>query len=227
MITDARRPLRAEKHVGPRRPGPRRVRRVRPRAASTRAGLAAKSREDVRGVRLLPEPDRARKLSSLATGRQSAGHGVRSQAGTALHDARLHGRVGSNRATERRAGNPDGPASATGAERSARPRLPIVPWGGLETAMSDKTEDFQQQAIDMLRAQQEAYVAAVKAWREALAAGEAAVQPPPPEPTPLHMLPTPTEMAEAYYAFAAKLLADQSRFMDALSQAMAPPKKKP
>jgi hypothetical protein len=93
--------------------------------------------------------------------------------------------------------------------------------------MSDKTEDFQQQAIDMLRAQQEAYVAAVKAWREALAAGEAAVQPPPPEPTPLHMLPTPTEMAEAYYAFAAKLLADQSRFMEALSQAMATPRKKP
>jgi hypothetical protein len=41
----------------------------------------------------------------------------------------------------------------------------------------------------------------------------------------MHMLPTPTEMAEAYYAFAAKLLADQSRFMEALSQAMAAPKK--
>ena len=94
---------------------------------------------------------------------------------------------------------------------------------------TDKTDDFQHQALEMLRAQQDAYVAAVKAWREAIAAGESpTVQPPPsPEPTPLHMLPTPTEMAEAYYAFAAKLLADQSRFMDALSQAMAPPKKKP
>ena len=91
---------------------------------------------------------------------------------------------------------------------------------------TDKTEDFQQQTLDMLRAQQEAYVSAVKAWREALAAGHAANVPPPmPEPTPLHMLPTPTEMAEAYYAFAAKLLADQSRFMEALSQAMATPKK--
>lgn len=92
---------------------------------------------------------------------------------------------------------------------------------------TDKNEDFQQQALDMLRAQQEAYVAAVRAWRETLAAGEAAnVQPPPtPEPTALHMLPTPTEMAEAYYAFAAKLLAEQSRFMEALSQAMATPKK--
>jgi len=68
-------------------------------------------------------------------------------------------------------------------------------------------------------------VAAVKAWREALAAGEPAM-PPAPESTPLHMLPTPTEMAEAYYSFAAKLLADQSRFMEALSQAMATPRKK-
>ena len=89
---------------------------------------------------------------------------------------------------------------------------------------ADKTEDFQKQALEMLRAQQESYVAAVKAWREALAAGEAST-PPPVEPTPLHMLPTPTEMAEAYYAFAAKLLAEQSRFMEALSQAMAAPKK--
>ena len=92
---------------------------------------------------------------------------------------------------------------------------------------ADKTDEFQQQALEMLRAQQEAYVAAVKAWREALATGESSVPPPSPQPTPLHMLPTPAEMAEAYYAFAAKLLADQSRFMDALSQAMAPPKKKP
>jgi len=91
---------------------------------------------------------------------------------------------------------------------------------------ADKADDFQQQALDMLRAQQETYVAAVKAWREALAAGAAANVPPPsPQPTAMHMLPTPTEMAEAYYAFAAKLLAEQSRFMEALSQAMAAPKK--
>jgi hypothetical protein len=36
-------------------------------------------------------------------------------------------------------------------------------------------------------------------------------------------LPTPAEVAEASYAFAAKLLADQSRFMEELSRAMAPP----
>jgi hypothetical protein len=41
------------------------------------------------------------------------------------------------------------------------------------------------------------------------------------------MLPTPAEVAEASYAFAAKLLADQSRFMQELSRAMAlPPDKK-
>jgi len=89
---------------------------------------------------------------------------------------------------------------------------------------ADKSDDFQQQALDLLRAQQEAYISAVKAWREALAAGEA-TNVPPPEPTAMHMLPTPVEMAEAYYAFAAKLLAEQSRFMEALSQAMAAPKK--
>ena len=33
----------------------------------------------------------------------------------------------------------------------------------------------------------------------------------------------PAEVAEASYAFAAKLLADQSRFMEELSRAMAPP----
>ena len=40
------------------------------------------------------------------------------------------------------------------------------------------------------------------------------------------MLPTPSEVAEASYAFAAKILADQSRFMEALSKAIAPPGKK-
>ena len=39
---------------------------------------------------------------------------------------------------------------------------------------SDKTEEFQKQTREMLRAQQEAYLDAVKAWREAMAAGAAA-----------------------------------------------------
>ena len=90
----------------------------------------------------------------------------------------------------------------------------------------DPTEQFQEQTRELLRAQQETYLAAVKAWREAMsAAGDGAVQPPPWPPTSAR--PTPTEVAEAYYAFAARLLADQSRFMEALSQAMAAPPNKP
>src|SRR5262245_22311747 len=96
---------------------------------------------------------------------------------------------------------------------------------------ADPIEEFQEQTGDLLRAQQESYVAAVKAWRESMAvagAGADAAQPPPwPAAGPMQVLPTPNEMAEAYYAFAAKLLADQSRFMEALSQAMATPAKKP
>jgi hypothetical protein len=87
---------------------------------------------------------------------------------------------------------------------------------------------FQKQTRELLRAQQDAYLAAVKAWREAVAAATAAgIQPPPtPMPSPLDALPTPTEFAEASYSFAAKLLADQSRFMEELSKAMATSAKK-
>jgi hypothetical protein len=88
----------------------------------------------------------------------------------------------------------------------------------------DKTKDFQSQAREMLRAQQEAFLAAVKAWRES--AAKDANAPPWPKPPPLDMLPSPTEVAEASYAFAAKVLADQSRFMEELSKAMGKPEKK-
>lgn len=87
---------------------------------------------------------------------------------------------------------------------------------------NDKTDDFQKQTLDLLRAQQEAYLSAVKAWRDAMAAGAAQAPPWPTFPS-IEMLPTPAEVAEASYAFAAKLLADQSRFMEELSRAMAPP----
>jgi hypothetical protein len=96
-------------------------------------------------------------------------------------------------------------------------------------AMTSKdVDDFQKQTREMLRAQQDAYVAAVKAWREAAATAlEAGLHPPPaPMPAPFDTVPTPAEMAEASYAFAAKLLADQSRFMEELGKAMAAPTKK-
>jgi hypothetical protein len=91
---------------------------------------------------------------------------------------------------------------------------------------TDKTEDFQKQTLELLRAQQDAYLAAVKAWREAMATGAAQAPAWPKLPT-MELLPTPAEVAEASYSFAAKLLADQSRFMEELSRAMAtPPDKK-
>jgi hypothetical protein len=88
----------------------------------------------------------------------------------------------------------------------------------------DKTKDFQNQAREMLRVQQDAILAAIKAWRESVAKGT----PPPawPKLPALDMLPSPTEVAEASYAFTAKLLADQSRFMEELSKAMSKPEKK-
>ena len=92
---------------------------------------------------------------------------------------------------------------------------------------SDKTGDWQEQLREMLRAQQDAYVAAVKTWREAVAAAMAsggAPPPSPPQPAQFTM-PTPGELTEASYAFTSKLLADQSRFLEALSKAMGVPDK--
>jgi len=92
----------------------------------------------------------------------------------------------------------------------------------------DKTEEFQKQARELLRAQQEAYLEAVKTWREAVAGLKTASWPEPPEwpglPR-LDTLPRPGEVAEASYSFAASLLADQSRFIEELSKAMAPKEK--
>jgi len=87
---------------------------------------------------------------------------------------------------------------------------------------TDKTDEFQNHTRELLRAQQEAYLEAVKAWRAAMAAG-AAQAPTWPQFPKIEFMPTPSEVAEASYAFAAKLLADQSRFMEELSRAMAPP----
>lgn len=89
-----------------------------------------------------------------------------------------------------------------------------------EPGATERLREFQDQTRQLLRAQQEAYVAAIKAWRMGPSSGT----PPPEWPAmSFETLPQPTEMAEATYAFAAKLLADQSRFMDELSRAIAGP----
>ena len=91
--------------------------------------------------------------------------------------------------------------------------------------VTDKPGDWQEQLREMLRAQQDAYVAAVTAWREAVAAAMAAGTPPPPSPPhpPPFTIPTAAEVTEASYAFAARVLADQSRVLEALSKAMGGP----
>lgn len=89
---------------------------------------------------------------------------------------------------------------------------------------SDKNQDFQAQARAMLKAQQDAFLAAVKTWRENAAKGAPA--PAWPKPPALDSLPSATEVAEASYAFAAKVLADQSRFLDELSKAIGKPDRK-
>lgn len=93
--------------------------------------------------------------------------------------------------------------------------------------VTDQPGDWQDQLREMLRAQQEAYVSAVKAWREAVTAAMAAGTPPPPSPPqpPPSTIPTASEVTEASYAFAARVLADQSRFLEALSKAMGGPDK--
>jgi len=85
---------------------------------------------------------------------------------------------------------------------------------------ADSITEFQRQTRELLRSQQEAYLAAVKAWRSGLANS------PPSWPQPPGLAPNANELAEASYAFAAKLLADQSRFMDELSKTMADVNKK-
>jgi hypothetical protein len=92
-----------------------------------------------------------------------------------------------------------------------------------DQSTNDPLAEFQRRTRETLRAQQEAYLAAVKAWREG--AGKAP-QPPWPQPKIDNLAPKPDELAEAYYAFAAKLLADQARFMEELSKTMAGTDKK-
>lgn len=83
--------------------------------------------------------------------------------------------------------------------------------------------EFQRRTREMLRAQQEAYLSAIKTWRENLGKGT---------PAPWQrqgldgVYPTPNELAEASYAFAAKLFADQRRFMEELTKTMADAQKK-
>ena len=89
--------------------------------------------------------------------------------------------------------------------------------------VAETVAEFQRRTRELLRAQQEAYLAAVKAWSEGLGKGAPS---PWPQQNPQSLQPNPGEIAEASYAFAAKLLADQSRFLDELSKTMTAGDKK-
>jgi hypothetical protein len=88
--------------------------------------------------------------------------------------------------------------------------------GSDDKDVNEAIAEFQRCARDMLKAQQEAFLAAVKAWHEGV--GKAPAWP---EVGSIGLAPKPAELAEASYAFAAKLLADQGRFMQELSKTMA------
>jgi hypothetical protein len=90
---------------------------------------------------------------------------------------------------------------------------------------NEQLAELQKRTLEAMRQQQEAFLSGVKAWREMLTKG--VVQPPPsPEIKPPEFSPQPAEMVEASYAFAAKLLAEQSQFLAELSKAMTKPPKK-
>ena len=88
--------------------------------------------------------------------------------------------------------------------------------GSNDKEVNEAVAEFERCAREMLKAQQEAFLAAVKAWRKGVAKA-----PEWPQAGALGLAPKPEELAEASYALAAKLLADQSRFMHELSDAMA------
>ena len=77
--------------------------------------------------------------------------------------------------------------------------------------------EFQERTREMLRAQQQAYLATVSSWREELGKN----LPSWPQPSLHALIPRPGEYAEAWYAFAAKLFADQNRFLDEISKTIA------
>lgn len=84
-------------------------------------------------------------------------------------------------------------------------------------------EEFQRKALELLKSQQDAYLEAVRAWRDA--ASGAGKMPGWPDPPVFDTLPTPTEIAGAQAEFTARLLKEQSRFMKQLSETLAGTKK--
>ncbi len=92
--------------------------------------------------------------------------------------------------------------------------------------VTEKVNEFQRQALDLLKTQHEAYLEAVRTWKNAMSASAGVKMPPWPETPPMDTLPTPGEVAEASTVFAAKVLEEQSRFMNELSETLSATSKK-
>lgn len=78
---------------------------------------------------------------------------------------------------------------------------------------------LQQQAIEALKQQQDAYLAAVRAWKSAAAGSTVdftAGMPDFGEMPKLEDLPTPEEFAESTQTFYTRLLEEQRRFFESL-----------
>ncbi len=82
----------------------------------------------------------------------------------------------------------------------------------------DDTDQLQRQALEMMRAQQEAYLEAIRTWTDSVTAG---ANIPWPDAPAADTLPNASEVAEASAAFTAKLLEEQSKFMRQLSRTLA------
>ncbi len=81
--------------------------------------------------------------------------------------------------------------------------------------------EFQQQAIDALRQQQDAYLTLVREWKRAAGAKAFPQQPTPFTPTldpsAFESLPSPAELVEATQAFTAQVMEQQQRFLTSLN----------
>ena len=80
---------------------------------------------------------------------------------------------------------------------------------------------FQQQALEALKQQQDAYLAAVRAWRDASSGGLPDFGPMPEAPefnaATFEEMPTPADLAEQSQLFMTRVMEEQQRFFASLN----------
>jgi len=85
-------------------------------------------------------------------------------------------------------------------------------------AENDPSSQFQEQLLSSIKAQQEGYLNALKAWNRAVNTPQAAPPsapafPPPPAAPSFDQIPGSTKMIEANKAFMQKVIAQQQEFL--------------